>query len=773
MDETTLETLEWRAVLRELSLRALTPMGRSKAEALASLGDILLVREAFGEFSELRDVVRASGTLPLGSCSDIGPLLKRVEPEGAYLLPDDFVQIRLNIEASVRLKAVPDQSFSRTYPRIASKIEAVTDQKPLLHELNRIFDEKGGIKDDASYELSRLRGEIRAARGRSRSIIEKVSSDSSIKEILQEDYISIRDDRYVLAVKAGMHSFFKGVIHGRSGSGATYFIEPLELVELNNRVAVLKKEETAEEIKILKAATSAVLEKKAELLSDLGIIGDLDCVQAKVLFGAELDAVVPEVRATGELRFLSARHPLLILKEKRGGAKVVPVDVAVPEGCRVLVISGANTGGKTVAMKTLGLLTLMALAGVPVPAREGSSAVLYTSIFSDIGDRQDIIASLSTFSAHIKRIKEFFADAGRGSLVLIDEIGAGTDPSEGGAFALAALETFRANGATTVITTHLNVLKAKAQVDPEYLNASVEFDEKTLSPLYNLRYGVPGPSLGLSIAESLGIPQEVIRLARGNIREKEGAFIESVRLMEEEREEVRRLRDRLSTLEAERDKALSKLREKREEIVEKAKARVEAVVKKAKEEIRKTVVELREEGLKKASSARAVSSVEAIGARAFGPAPKRALRYIPEEGDRVTIAGSTTRGVVLKVDKEEKKAELMVGAMKVWVAWDKLLKRGSEPAKAASAAASVAGPEASSSVNIIGMRAEEAIKTVTRFLDNALAAGLNTVEIVHGVGTGTLSKAVSERLKKTPSVRRFYHGDPAKGGAGVTIVEME
>jgi len=774
VDDTTLETLEWPALLRELSLRAITPMGNSRALALCPSSDIERIRETFAEITELRGVVRDYGTLPLGGAVDITPSLKRVEPEGAYLVPDEFMLVRSVIEASMRLRAMLGQGFTSSYPAIASKIESVSDQTQLLREINRIFDEKGAIKDDASYELSRLRAEIRAARGRSRSIIEKVSSDSSIKDILQEDYISIRDDRYVLAVKAGMQSLFKGVIHGRSGSGSTYFIEPLELVELNNRVAVLKKEELAEEVRILKAATSSVTAKRPELVCDLDIIADLDCLQARVLFGAELDAVVPELRPDGEVRFVSARHPLLILKEKKGGAKVVPVDIIVPDGCGVLVISGANTGGKTVAMKTLGLLTLMALSGMMVPAAEGSTAVAFDSIFSDIGDRQDLIASLSTFSAHINRIKDFFSEARAGSLVLIDEIGAGTDPSEGGAFALAALETFRANGAVTVITTHLNVLKAKAQADPGYLNASVEFDERTLKPLYNLHYGVPGPSLGLSIAESLGIPAVVIARARDNIKEKENAFIESVRLLEREREEVRQLKERLVALEAGRDKALTKLREKREEIVEKARARVDSTVRKAKEEIRKTVEKLREEGVKKTSTARATASVEAIGAKAFGPEAKRALGYIPEEGDRVTIGGGNTRGVVLKVDPEAKKAELRVGSIKVWVAWEKLTKRGGEPAKPVRAAASTGtGPEASSSVNIIGMRAEEAMLVLTRFLDNALAAGLSSVEIIHGVGTGRLSKSVEQLLKRTPSVKRFYHGDPARGGAGVTIAEME
>lgn len=762
-------------MLNELAGRTLTPMGRSRALGLAASSDIPRIEDAFREFSELRDVTGTSGRLPLGGATDIRPLLIRVEPEGAYLIPEDFVLVRSNLEASVRLKSIPDSSFSRAYPKVSALIESVADQSGLLKALNRVFDDKGEIKDDASWELSRIRQEIRAAKGRSRSIIEAASADKDVKDLLQEDYISIRDDRYVLAVKAGMHASFKGVIHGRSGSGATYFIEPLELVELNNRVAILKKEEKTEEIRILKETTARVTEKRAELESDLEIIGRLDCVQAKIIFGADLDAVVPVVKASGGVSLVKARHPLLILKERRGGQKVVPVDVSIPEGCAVLVISGANTGGKTVAMKTLGLLTLMALSGVPVPAGEGSTVVAFSSIFSDIGDRQDLIASLSTFSAHIKRINEFFAEAGRGSLVLIDEIGAGTDPSEGGAFALAALETFREKGAVTVITTHLNMLKARAQVDPNYLNASVEFDESTLRPLYNLHYGVPGPSLGLSIAQSLGIPEDVIVRARANIKEKESAFIESVRMIEEERDEIRKLRVRLAALERDRDKALSRLREKREEIVEKARSRMDSEVKKAREEIRKTIEKLREEGLKKASSARAASAVEAIGRRAFAPVAKSPLNYIPAEGDKVTISGSNSKGVVLKVDATEKKAELQVGKLKVWVNWDKLIPRGGEKKAAPARTAAAAGPEldVSSSINVIGMRAEEAMRRVVRFLDNAHASGLNTVEIIHGVGTGALSRAVSECLSGNPTVKRFYHGDPARGGAGVTIVEME
>ncbi|MEK7772905.1 MAG: endonuclease MutS2, partial [Deltaproteobacteria bacterium] len=348
---------------------------------------------------------------------------------------------------------------------------------------------------------------------------------------IQEDYVTIRDDRYVISIKSGVHARVDGIIHGRSNSGATYFVEPFQLVELNNRIAILRKEEKAEEIEILKEITRMVLSARGGLLRDQGIIAELDCVQAKALFAKDVNATMPDVRNGGDVFLKGARHPLLILKEIRGGERVTPIDITIKEGCGTLVISGANTGGKTVALKTLGLLTLMVLSGIPVPVEEASTAVAFASVFADIGDRQDIIASLSTFSAHIKRIKEFLSLAGAGSLVLIDEIGAGTDPAEGGAFALAALDTFMEKGATTVVTTHLNLLKAHAQADPGYMNASVEFDESTLRPLYRLHYGVPGPSLGLSIARSLGIPSGIIDAARENLKESEGAFIESVRLL--------------------------------------------------------------------------------------------------------------------------------------------------------------------------------------------------------------------------------------------------
>lgn len=770
MDETTLLTLEYPSVLAELGTFSMTPVGREKVLGLKPRPDIRSIEDAYAEYSEVFQHITVSGTFPIGGVGDIREVLSRTALEGAYLLQPDLLLIRSNLVSAALLKSVANQQFSRSCPRTAARIGRIPGEEDLKGELDRILDEKGEIKDTASPGLFRVRREIRASKERARKILESITTDKNTREYLQEDIITIRDDRYVLSIKAGMHAAFQGVVHGRSGSGSTFFIEPIQLVELNNRVAVLKKEEKAEEIEILKEATRTVAARKEPLLGALEEISVLDLVQAKALFGKETGGTVPAVREGGEVKLVSARHPILVFKEKKGFSKAIPIDLRMPEDRAVLVISGANTGGKTVALKTLGLLTIMGLSALPIPAEEGSEVVVFRQILSDIGDRQDIIASLSTFSAHVQRMKEFLLRSSPGTLVLIDEAGAGTDPSEGGAFALAAIETLRERGARIVVTTHLNLLKAYAQTDPFYLNASVEFDERTLNPLYMLRYGVPGPSLGLSIAQSLGIPGSVIGRARGYIREKEGAFIESIRILEQEKEQVRSIKERLSALEAGRDEAVARIRKEREAIIEKARKKIDSMVRQANEEIRDTLERFREEG-KAASGKKALAQA---GKAAAGLKARLGLKeegYVPAAGDRVAIAGSNTKGVVVTVDSAGKRAEVSVGSLKVWAPWDRLKRRGGEAVRPAQVMSLNADMEAAE-LNIIGMRVDEAMPRVVKLLDNAHAGGLGSVEIVHGVGTGALAKAVEEYLSGNPLVKGFHRGDPRRGG-GVTVVDLK
>lgn len=773
MDSTTLETLEYPAVLKELSGFAATPPGMIMAEGLRPIADYGLLQMQWSRYGEAADILKVAGRLPVGGTTDISALLAKLGPEGAFLLPEELIQIKNNIIASLQMKALADVQFAGAYPLISGSISLISDQRSIASELERIVDDRAQIKDTASTALYRIRREIRSSKERARSILESISTDKGLSDLLQQDIITIRDDRYVLLIKAGMHTGLGGIVHGRSGSGATYFMEPLELVELNNRVALLKREEKTEEIEVLKAVSARISLEALSLQNDQGIIAEIDCLQAKAIFAAEINGIRPLLEKEGGLRLVNARHPLLIIKQLRGGAHVVPVDVMIPDGIRVVMISGANTGGKTVALKTLGLLSLMVMAAIPVPVDEGSTAVAFTGIFSDIGDRQDIIASLSTFSAHVKRLKEFLALAGPGSLVMMDEIGAGTDPSEGGALALATLETFIARGATCVVTTHLNLLKAHAQVDPAYLNASVEFDEKTLKPLYRLCYGVPGPSLGLSIAGSLGIPSEIVERARRSVDEREGAFIESVRRLEHEKQEVVKLTGRLRLLEGQRQDAVARLREKREAIIEKARAKVDAAVAKARLEIKEVVLRLSEHGDRRGEK-KAAAEVDEISKRLVTHVSQRPrVRYVPAKGDKAVIIGTQTRGVVISIDEAAEKAELQMGGLKVWVSWERLEKRGA-PEKSATVQdyTVTAEMEVAHTLNLIGMRVEDALPLLKRFIDNAHSNGLGSVEVIHGVGTGRLAKAVRDYLKGCQGVNAFKFADQAQGGAGVTIVEL-
>ncbi len=765
----SLVTLEYPKILEALAGHTSTPMGRALALGLRPFDDLDRLNEALKDFLELEDAVKSTGPLPLSGISDLRPLFRKAAPRGAWLTAEEFVEIRSTLVALKGLGSITDRTFSKSYPRTTQKIDSLSDYRELLARFDSVFDERGAIKDDASGELLYIRGEIASFRKRARTLLERLIKDKRFKGLFQDEPFTIRDDRYVVAVKAGGHAKIRGVIHGRSATGATYFVEPFELVEVNNSLAVLKKEERAEEIRILKELTASVLERREDILKDLDTASELDLVQAKALFSRKLGCIVPEIRGSGGIRLLGARHPLLVMKEIGGGGKVVPVDIIIDENTRVLVISGANTGGKTVALKTIGLLTLMVQSAIPVPVEEGSFTLYFNSVFADIGDRQDILASLSTFSSHLKQVKDFLSNAGPGSLVLIDEIGVGTDPSEGAALSVSVLEALKNRGALCVVTTHLNLLKAHAQNDPSFMNASVEFDEETLKPLYRLRYGLPGPSLGLSIAKDFGIPSEIIESAKRRLEDREALFLESIRAVEEERARLEAERARLEELAVLRKRAVERLREDRGRLVQRAREKMDRLIEKAEEDMQKILEELKRAGRREAAARRVSRALEELRRKA--PFMERAPRpdYVPRPGDAVELSTGTS-GLVLKVDREQRRAEVAVGNLKVWVPYERL-KRGAKPQKRVRGRKDTDWDvEEALSLNIVGMRVDEALRSVERFLDNAHVRGLKSVEIIHGVGTGALRRAVEDLLRRTPFVKNFYLSDISKGG--VTVVEL-
>ncbi len=768
MDEISLEALEFDRVVEELAGFASTLPGKELIKDLKPSTDPSEIDHLFREFLEIRDTVHVHGTFPLSRFRDIRDILSRLAPEGVFLLPEELTTTRELLGLIKDLTSRLTPPFEKTYPILSSIIASLGDYSHLASEIDRILDEKGQIRDEASGELYTIRKEIISLRNRARKVLDEIRESRRYREILQDEFFTIRDDRYVLGVKAGMHTELPGIIHGRSGSGLTYFIEPFRLVDLNNRLAILKKEERAEEIRILKEITGCVHESRDSLLRDIGIVARLDLLQAKALFAERIKAIVPEFSSTGDIRFTGARHPLLVLKELRGGERVVGVDIIMEENHRVLVISGANTGGKTVSLKTLGLLTLMVQSGIPVPCMEGSRAVVFKKVFADIGDRQNILASLSTFSSHIEEIKRFVNEADSGSLVLIDEIGVGTDPHEGGILALSILETLRERGARVVVTSHLNILKAHAQIDPSFMNASVEFDEETLKPLYRLRYGRPGESFGISIAGALGMPEEVIERARKRLSGKEATFVESIRELEEEKRRIAELKERLILLERKREEALKTLREKESLILQRVRERFERLLAEAERRLREMMEGQKEKPRKRE---RAIEDIRHEYMERLGIEEPV---YIPEPGDGVELKGSNTVGEVLKVDREARRAELRIGSMRVWVSWNRLCKRPHRETHLQGGRMERAYPQdrVTTSINLVGMRVDEALRSVQRFLDDAHASGIERVEIIHGIGTGRLKKAVEEYLKETTFVRGFHPGDPMRGGAGVTVVEL-
>ncbi|MFQ5479981.1 MAG: endonuclease MutS2 [Thermodesulfobacteriota bacterium] len=803
MDSATLDVLEFNDVLEALADFVHTARGSELVYAIRPVDDRDFIEEAFERFTEAAAYGEASGSFPLAGVSDIRPVLMRPFPEGAFIPGEELLLLRDNLVAAGRLKALANAAFLKKYPALSPLFLGLSESRPLLDKLIGTIDDKGLILDGASSTLRGIRGKLRSSKTRIRELLSSLIQDPDSKEAIQDDIITIRDDRFVLSVVAGKHSEIPGVIHGRSGSGATFFVEPMELVALNNSLSILKKQELAEELRILKEITELVLLSSEELLGDLELMAGLDVIAAKVAFAKKTGALVPAIGAGGEIRFSGARHPLLVLKELGGGPSVIPVDIRVGPKTRVVVISGANTGGKTVALKTLGLLTLMASSGLPVTAGAGSRAVIFDSVFADVGDRQDIGASLSTFSAHIRRITLFLKEAGPSSLVLIDEIGAGTDPSEAEALGLAVLERLKKAGALSVVTTHLNLIKAHGAVNPAYENVSVEFDEATLEPRYRLIYGVPGPSLGVNIAGALGLPEELINEARSYIKGGEGAFVESIRAIEAEKDRLRTTNESLALLNTRRQAELTRLRESRDTLVKGAKKRIKSIVEEARSEVARMRRDY-EEALREAKKAGGAGSTgrPKVNRGASASITKAGEKYLgkfagrqkaplnsrlPFEGERVRLAGGKTKGLVTRVDEGARRAELLMGSVKVWVDIKKLELSGFKEKKEKSYAhvelktdsggsgAGAGGAErgAGARLKIIGLRRDEALAELTRFIDNAHLQGLNVVEVIHGMGTGALKAAVAEHLSERPEVKSFGPGPPEGGGAGVTVVYLK
>jgi DNA mismatch repair protein MutS2 len=786
---------EWNAVRALLAHEASTQMGRDRATAAEPLTDISEVQAAIEMTRQARLALATTGSLPLEALPDIRAILARCRAEGTVLDGAEMVQIIPVLDASPKLRAY-GRSVREASPEVATITDALPRFAELADRLRRALDASGAVTDDASPTLKRLRREIRERRRHLASELERAFQGSDADRLFTDHYVTLRHGRYVLPVRTESRSRVRGIVHDRSQSGQTLFIEPEQVVDANNDLVQAMREEEHETARILAELTAAIHARLDDLDTLVSSIGELDWIFARAQAAERMGATAPAIDAGRTVELRGARHPLLLAQSWKDPSRtVVPMDLELGPERPLLVITGPNAGGKTIALKTLAVQALMAQVGCHVPADEGSRLPVFDDVFAIIGDDQSVAENLSTFSAFVKQAREILERADQRSLVLLDELGAGTDPDEGAALAQAILEELAERGALVIATTHLEPLKAFASTHPRARNASVEFDTATLAPTFHLRYDQPGQSYALTIAARLGLGAELI--ARANAHRSEHAA---------------RLADLLATLdanartEAERAREIERIRTeaaaqlaKARETEAAAESRAQAIVARARAEATALVSEIRRaltaewDKLKRSDrsrrsldeSRRRVRDVagrmealvpEAPAERpvALAPGATVAAEHLGIRGELVEIAGSSATvrsgSVTVRVPLQVLRAVAASSATPV---------RG-EASRGAGRSGFRGGDSIQTShrsvageILLLGQTTDEARDRVEKYLDDAFLAGLASVRLVHGKGSGALRKAVRDLLAGHPLVESFRDGEPAEGGTGATVAALK
>jgi DNA mismatch repair protein MutS2 len=784
MDRRSIALLEFPAVRARLAETTSFPPSRRLAEALEPSSDPVLVARALDETDQARSLLEERPGIGIGSARDIGPAIERAV-RGGRLDPAQFLEIADTLDATSRLATL---LADERRPLLSGLVGDLHALPALRSTLARSFDPVGELLDTASPRLGGLRSAVRVAYERLRRRLDSLVG-AELGGALQEPIVTLRNGRYVVPVKAEARARVKGIVHDASGSGQTLFIEPLVVVELGNAWREAQVAEAEEIARILDELSAFVAANVADLRETLDALARFDFWAAKAGLSGELGGVRAETTDRAEVTLLSARHPGLT-------GRVVPIDIRLGDGYTALVVTGPNTGGKTVTLRTLGLLSLMHQAGLHVPAAPGSRLPVWRDVFADIGDEQSIAQSLSTFSGHLRSIIRIVESAGPGTLVLLDELGAGTDPTEGSALAQALLDHFIRAGAVVAATTHYAELKAYAHTTPGVRNAAVEFDLETLSPTYRLTIGLPGGSQAFAIAERLGLPEPIVADARSRLTESQRTFeatLAAIRTTEGETSDALdraraaeiRATEQLRVAEEERRRA----RRERDEAVKAARAEAERIVADLRDDVSATRQALERETLTAATLDEAVERAEAdlerLPVGEAEPEPEPVVPRVWRLGERARSRSGGWEGRVAALERGGKRATLEAGGMRVTVDVDDLvLSTGGETPPGSRSAGVAAEPSSAgslrldrartvaSSLDLRGARVEEALEALDRYLDDAGLAGLNKVLIIHGMGTGALRDAVRAEATSHPLVRSMRPGERGEGGDGATIVEL-
>ncbi len=784
MDEKALFTLEFPKVLERLARHAAFSLSEERARALRPAATLEKAEHLLAETGEARKLLGAQPQTGVGGARDVRASVAGAS-RGLALAPVELLDVKGTLVAARTLaRGLADAAAN--YPLLAGIAVGMPHPAGLVDAISKAISARAEILDSASAKLASIRSELSVAHDRLLSRMQKLLTSQGFAKALQEPIVTQRDGRYVLPIRAEARGQVKAVVHDQSASGATLFVEPLQVVELNNKWRELQLAEKEEERRILLALSALVAQHADDIRAALEGLAVLDLAFARARYADELDAIPPQLMAmkTKEkhpgvvMRLFEARHPLL------DPATVVSLDIELFPENYCLVITGPNTGGKTVTLKTVGLLALMGQSGLHIPAQAGSQISFFESIYADIGDEQSIEQSLSTFSGHITNIVHILKQADQRSLVILDELGAGTDPQEGAALARSILDHLVQRNIPTLVATHYPELKTYAHATKGVVNASVEFDLKTLAPTYHLTVGLPGRSNALAIATRLGLPTDVIEAARSSI---DPADLKAEDLLDEihrERDRAREAHNRAAeaqrTAQAARvqlAERLEKIEDERLDLLEKTRSQAQSELQSLRDEIGKARAQLARarqplDEIQVASRAadELEEKIEQPARRKVVPesAPNRPLRL----GDAVRVRSLGARGIVTALGEEE--AEVQIGALRARAKQSDLEMLAEQPSTNGEKGSDwgsirTLAESPGNEISLRGQRFEDAFNNLDRYLDAAYAAGLRSARIIHGKGTGTLRDMVRNELKKRSYVERYDFADPHEGGEGVTV----
>lgn len=775
----------------------ISTLGQHVADKMTFLSDFEKVRHLLIQTDEFKSILQSGEYFPSGNFIDVSHFLKRTKVGNTFLTEEEFFDLKLSLKTILECISFFDE-FEEEYPTLFQLRKAVNLDEALYLAIDEKIDERGDLRNNASHELQEIRTKIFRVQAQLRKTTEQIYRQASQNGFTPEDAsVTIRDGRLVIPILAEYKRRIKGFVHDQSATGQTVYIEPSEALEMNNEVRELQYEERREIVRILTALTNKVRLELPNLEKAYRFLGIVDFIRAKARFSMEIGAYMPILENKRVLNFRKAEHPLLKISLGESGKKVIPLNIRLNADKRILIISGPNAGGKSVALKSVGLLQYMLQCGILIPVQPESICGIFQKIFIDIGDQQSIENDLSTYSSHLQNMRNFLNEGNKQTLFLIDEFGTGTEPRFGGAIAESILERLYAMKAFGVITTHYDNIKNFALSHPNVENGAMKFDQRHLEPLYELEMGKPGSSFALEVAEKMGIPHELIEAAKGKIGEER---VNYDRLLNDLGKEKRQLEHKIKEI-AQKELTLEKsakeyqelntfINEQKKGIIVEAKQQAKSILKEANKRVEQAIREIKESQADKAKTQQAreqlkqfESKVELTPQEKAKPKPAQKDTFQPAKGeiktgDFVQIKGQGTIGEVLSVSNKE--AEIMLGDLKSKVKLNRL-ERMSKNAVKKEHKRSISGGSTGmierstnfrQQLDVRGQRAEEAISTVDKFIDDAMVLGYHEVSILHGRGDGILRKFIRDYLRQYNYVKSLKNEHEERGGDGITLVTL-